>query len=108
MSNTVNKGDFLHEKMLNMIRFVSEGTGVVIEGLEKQVTPVRAVLFCQEMRKHKLKIIHRDFLALHNIEDLPSFIQDAIVTVRKHPDLHDKFWRYMELFVMMGDENEQD
>lgn len=98
----VNKGEFLQEKVMNLIRFVSEGTGVWIEGIEKEVTPVRAILFCQEMHKHKVEVVHRNWVALHNIPDLPAYLQDAMVRVKQNPDLHDKFWRYMELFVEMG------
>tara|TARA_B110001452_G_scaffold264986_1_gene268905 strand:- start:2001 stop:2330 length:330 start_codon:yes stop_codon:yes gene_type:complete len=105
MSNeeAVNKGEYLKEKILNMLRFVSEGTGVWFDDFEKDITPVRAVLFCQEIHKHKLEVMHRNWVALHNTPGLPTYLQDTIVRVKKNPDLHDKFWRYMELFVEMGE-----
>ncbi len=104
MSDTVSKGEFLQEKMLNMIRFVSEETGVWVDGIQTEITPLRAVLFCQEMRKHRVEVVHRNWVALHNIPELPEHLKDAIVRVKKQPDIHDKFWRYMELFVEMGGE----
>lgn len=99
----VTKGEFLQQKMLNMIRFVCEGTGVWIDGIEKEVTPVRAILFCQELHKYKVDVVHRNWVALHNIPQLPTYMKDAIIQVKKTPKLHDKFWRYMELFVQMGE-----
>ena len=98
----VNKGVFVQEKMMNMIAYVRNGTGSEISVSEEEITPIRAVLLCQEIAKYKVMVIHKDWQGLVKAPGLPAYVQDLIVAVRANSELHDKFWRYLELFVAMG------
>ena len=98
----INKGEFLQEKMLNMAAYVQDGVGMKIEGLEGQITPIRAVAFCQELAKHKVFVTHRNWQGIVSAPGMPAYMQDLVVAVRANEELHAKFWRYLELFVSLG------
>ena len=51
------------------------------------------------MQSHRRPILMRDWRYLSTLNDLPSWTKEVAHDVKKSEELHDKFWRYMELFV---------
>ena len=61
---------------------------------------VVAVAAAQELRsKAQAAIDERDFAALLAHDSMPETIHQVVAFVQCREDLHDKFWRYLTLFV---------
>lgn len=95
MSQTV--GEFLREKAGNMHRWLKEQDCPVDI---PELGSVAAVTFAQRLRtEYATAIDERDFDAL--MTDKENFAPQLLMTiafVQRRPPLHDKFWRYLELF----------
>ena len=105
MQNSV--GAFLKSKMGNMARWVTQEVG-------KENVPVDVEAFVEERSWAQVTylaevlsdsagviIAHRDWSGLVRLikdEDFPAPFVELVQIVRARPDLHDKFWRYLELF----------
>jgi hypothetical protein len=77
---------------------------LVLEGLPKRplpgLRPVQLVAICEELREKAGDAIRNrsfDGLAAHK-ENMPAQLWEAVVFVQLRPPLHDKFWRYLQLF----------
>ena len=96
---TVRLGDFLQEKALNMRTWLREQLDEpnlldIMDSMLKN----DFVTLGDECLKHKQSIFRRDFRELMQaIQNTPLF--EIAQRVRARDELHDKFWRYMELFV---------
>jgi len=86
---------FLREKTTNMCAWLKEAgyTG----NLDLPHLPdVALVALVQELHeKYATSIKERDLTALR---DVPKEVADLAHFVEEHAELHDKFWRYMQLF----------
>lgn len=89
----MNVGEFLVEKLTNMRRWLHD------EGLvDPRPLPsaIELTVLAQELNaKYAAVIRARDFNCL---PDAPEDLKNAVRFVRERVHLHDKFWRYLELF----------
>lgn len=84
-------GSFLRDKMLNMHQWLGDhGLVVSSDGL----SDLTATLIAQELAAYTEAIAARDFEGLTG----EKRVVEIVVFVRDRPELHDKFWRYLELF----------
>jgi hypothetical protein len=107
-----SKGEFLKEKLQNMARWVDEEVGKenlpvdIIAGIAGR-SAVEATLFASQLAANKAKVTHRDWSGLVQVmaqETLPIELQEVIVAIQHRPPMHDKFWRYMGLFIEVADQ----
>jgi len=89
-------GNFLVEKTGNMARWLkSEGNPIDLPPL----TPMKAVFFAQQLlAKHGETLTTRNFATLLADKEIPPEVLMSISFVQKNPNLHEKFWRYCDLF----------
>jgi hypothetical protein len=96
-------GDFLVGKVQNMHRWLSESCENYNEGLYAQklalITPQTATLMGEILLQHKSIVYHRDWYRLHQLTELPAELRSLAEVLKPQSELHDKFWRYLELFV---------
>ena len=92
-------GAFLVEKMRNMHTWLSTAD---IKLPAFQANEVACVIVANMLLEHKASIEARNFPGLVSMtENAPihaELITNAVVGVHQRPDLHDKFWRYLDLF----------
>lgn len=103
----ISVGEFLNSKVINLLTWLQ--TENIISSLELHeakaaCTPLRCVVLAQQLQQHKACIIHRDWLAFVQTDEVPEVMKVAVAKIRQNPDLHDKFWRYMQLFVDVAEE----
>lgn len=103
MSQTV--GQFLREKLTNMGMWVTSELGdqssvdikqYIAERSDTEIAYVVGIL-----RSNSNMITHRDWSGLSRTADLPKELLDTFQAIRKREDMHDKFWRYLDLFVQV-------
>ena len=96
---TVRLGDFLQEKALNLRKWLREQLDEPdLLGEMDHMLKNDFVTLGDECVKHRHAIVRRDFRELMQaVQDTPLF--EIAQKVRAAERLHDKFWRYMELFV---------
>ena len=100
-------GDFLREKATNMARWVAEGVGkenlpVDLVALVSSSRNVELVYFAQLLDTNRRVLIHSDWIGLQKVieaETAPVWVATLINAVRQRNTMHDKFWRYMQLFA---------
>ena len=103
---TVTVGTFLKEKTLNMARWVTTEVGkenlpVDIVQLTRDRTAVELTFLAELLNANSTKVTHRDWSGLVRLiqeEDLPIDFAAVVQAVRARDEMHDKFWRYLELF----------
>lgn len=103
---TTTVGEFLKEKLGNMARWVTEEVGkenlpVDIVQLTKDRSAVEVTVLAEVLNANSAKVTHRDWSALVRsleAEDLPVDFTAVVQAVRAREHMHDKFWRYLELF----------
>jgi len=93
-------GDFLLEKLLNMAKWLDASLGLCIGAEADKLSAVQATLLAAKVGAHREVAEQRDWDAMLVVveRDAPMLLHAATM-VRTRPDLHDKFWRYIELFV---------
>lgn len=96
-------GDFLVEKMGNMHQWLKAECGTYdsqrYDNRFKCITPTVATVMAEVLLANKTVVYHKDWYNLCRIPDLPIELVDLAEVVRPQDQLHDKFWRYLELFV---------
>lgn len=102
------KGAFLKEKMQNMARWVEQEVGKenlsvdVIAGIAER-TELEACTFAEMLRSNKTPIAQRNWSDLGAVladrPDCPDAVYEVISRVHAKDVMHEKFWRYMDLFV---------
>ncbi len=82
-----------------MAKWLKENALPVDFDLSK-LTRLQITVLAETLRaKHQDSIDARSFDGLlADKENMPPELTMTISWVRKHPELHDKFWRYLELF----------
>jgi hypothetical protein len=101
------KGEFLKEKMTNMARWVQREVeqedlpADMIAGIADR-SALEVTALAGALEANKSLVIHRDWSGLVRLLEehrvLPE-LQEVLCLLCKRPELHSKFWRYMELFV---------
>lgn len=105
--NQQTKGEFLVEKLRNMAKWVVEEVGKenlpvdIIAGINGlQALEVTAV--CGLIEANADQVTHRNWSGLVQLmeaNNVPPEMQEVVTAVQQRPGMHDKFWRYMQLFV---------
>ena len=98
------RGELACEKLGNFMCYIEVTTGFVPEErVYEQLTPLRAVVFCRMIADHKEAVATHSFDALQKIPQLPPSVVAGIDAVVLTPAAHNKFWRYMDLFVELAE-----
>ena len=96
-------GDFIVEKVRNMHAWLGkecEGYDSTTYGMQMDLlTPTAATIMAEILLQHKAIVYHRDWFNLRRIPNLPHEFVAIADLVQPQQQLHDKFWRYLELFV---------
>ena len=92
-------GAFLREKVTNMATWL-HAEGLPTTGQLPALGDLALTTFAHTLRNDYGECIKaRNFTSLtEDKENLPGDVVDLITFVRFRPALHDKFWRYLELF----------
>jgi len=109
MTQTV--GAFLKVKLRNLAVWIIESLGkeninMDLEQFVNRRSEVEITFFADILSSNSAKVVHRDWAGLVGIlstdatipSDVSATFIDLLQLVRSRPELHDKFWRYMELF----------
>ena len=106
MSETdVTIGAFLKEKVRNMLSWLSESLGSELPWIPRQaaeVTELRATYAAEILTQHKARVQDRDWTLFADVESeltTKTEFWAVLREVRDRPELHEKFWRYIDLFV---------
>ena len=110
-AGSVRVGAFLKEKLMNLAVWVTntigkENINMDIEQFVNRRSEVEITFFADILSTNSVKVIHRDWMGLVGILEsdatIPRDVADSFITilqlVRQKEEMHDKFWRYMELF----------
>lgn len=104
MEQTV--GSFLMEKATNMETWLSAEIGVGVwrkEGVwrKDRLTELSVTAMAAKLLEHRQLVFNRDFAGLSRQANATGLgeLTEMLEAVRSRHDLHDKFWRYLELFV---------
>ena len=109
---TVMKGAFLKEKFDNMARWVEEGVGKenlpadVIAGINGR-SEMELCLLAEALHANKHVSIHRDWAGMTQLaakHGFPQELQEVVTAIRAREGMHDKFWRYIALFVQVAEQ----
>lgn len=104
------KGEFLHEKFGNMARWVTQEVGEenlpvdVIAGIAGR-SAVEVTTLCGILGANSDQVTTRNFsglLQLMQAHHLPDEVQQVVTAVQQRKSMHEKFWRYMDLFVTVA------
>jgi len=105
MSTT--KGTFIKQKLTNMAKWIEEEVGKenlpvdLVTGITER-SELEVTVLCGALQSNTAVLIHRDWYGLNKLlagtTGVPCELVDVLVLVQKREDLHDKFWRYLELF----------
>lgn len=100
MSNEGTVGEFLLQKATNMKTWLETelpGTkGQIVPLTELSVTTMAA-----KLTEHRQLVFNRDWGGLSRQATAANLhsLTEMLEAVRTRRDLHDKFWRYLELFI---------
>jgi hypothetical protein len=105
VSDEILVSHFLREKLTNMVAWLTDaGFGDVMrrDVLKVQhLHDIQITALCQALNERFAETIEaRDWehLTIDDKENVPEVFVQALTFVRDRPDLHDKFWRYLQLF----------
>jgi hypothetical protein len=100
-------GAFIAEKLFNMAAWIEregvEGShGIVVESMK--LTPLSATLIASAIKAEHIAVAARDWDSLFNQFKLDAgkytmfkgFVS-LFESVRDRPDMHERFWRYMDM-----------
>ena len=90
---------FLREKLGNMGRWIESETGTEVLSFINRRTNIELTYMAGVLNTHFVCITNRDWSCLARLGDIPSELQDVFQLVQKREGMHDKFWRYLELFA---------
>jgi len=105
MSET--KGEFLLQKLTNMANWVTQEVGKenlpadLVAGIAGR-TALEVTMLCGALEANSDLATHQNWSGLVQLmeaNNAPSELQQVVVAVQKRPDMHEKFWRYIKLFV---------
>ena len=112
MGETV--GSFLKTKLVNMGKWIAQHSMGEFDDLPSvldNLTEIEVTILAEHLAENKSIIIHEDWQALlqrvSDLPNVPSLVPPAIQYVRSEQSLHEKFWRYMQLFASVVNSNAQ-
>lgn len=103
----MNKGEFLREKLENMAKWVTTEVGKenlavdIITAINGR-SVVEIAAFCGILDANSDRITTRNWSGLVQLmtkQNLGQELQQVVVAVQQRPAMHDKFWRYMDMFI---------
>ena len=106
------KGEYLKEKLGNMARWVEQELGKenlpvdVIAGINNR-SEQEASVFAGALLSNKTMVTQRNWSGLLYAvtnSNLPAEVQTIMQLVYAHEPMHDKFWRYMDLFCEVAEQ----
>jgi len=97
-------GAFLKDKLGNMARWATgelknTDYGVDLEHFVRERTEMECAYLAGLLSTNSNMITHRDWSGLARIGEMPRQLLDVFHLIRQREDMHDKFWRYLELFA---------
>jgi len=102
------KGTFLKQKLQNMARWVEQEVGKenlpadLVAGIASR-SELEASALSGALLSNREQVAQRDWRGLmHSIADgneIPASVLEVVKCVEKRESMHEKFWRYMDLFV---------
>ncbi len=96
----MNKGDFLLEKVSNMSKWIDSHLDLGLADRAGELKPLQATVLAASVGGKVELAAKRDWDALIEvIADNAPVLLEATLMVRGRPEMHDKFWRYIDLFV---------
>ena len=104
------KGEFLKEKINNMAGWVTREVGKenlpadIIAGIAGR-SELEITVLSGALEANADLVTHRNWsglVQLMSANNAPSELQEVVVVVQRRPEMHDKFWRYMELFIAVS------
>ena len=90
-------GSYVLEKAKNMQKWLEAETSWRKGPIP--LTEIAAVSMAQKVHEMRTTVYERDWLALEEEAESTALVRDAVAAVRQRPELHDKFWRYLQLFT---------
>ena len=108
----MKKGEFLHEKMVNMAKWVDAEIGKenlpldLIRGIEAR-SVLEVAVFASAMAANKDVATHPNWAGLVRLVQAykaPQEISEVIVAVQREPRLHEKFWKYINMFIDVSEQ----
>ena len=96
MQQTV--GAFLIEKATNMQKWLRVE---LAQDVHVNLTELSVTALAAKLTEHRQLVFNRDWAGLSRQADAAGLVDltEMLEAVRTRHDLHDKFWRYLELFV---------
>ena len=101
------KGTYVKEKLNNMAKWIEQEVGSenlprdLVTGIAGR-SELEVTVLCGALQSNKTVLIHRDWFGLHkvvaDVPEIPSELKEVLMLVQQREDMHDKFWRYLELF----------
>ena len=111
MDAQMRVGEYLKEKLMNLAVWVTEtigkeNTNMDLEQFVTRRSEVEITFFADILNANSAKVADRDWAGLVGIiqsdvsipRNVANSFVDILHLVSSRPDMHDKFWRYMELF----------
>ena len=101
------KGAFLKNKLQNMARWVEQEVGEenlpadLVAGIASR-SELEASALSGALLSNREQVAQRDWRGLmHSIADgnVPASVLEVVKRVEERESMHEKFWRYMDLFV---------
>ena len=87
-------------KMHNMHLWLHrEGIKNILLSRENSIDEVRATMLASKLAQFRDDVSNRNWKKLAEISELPTQLKLVLKEVEERSDLHDKFWRYLSLFV---------
>ena len=96
---SVTVGAVLREKLPNMVKWVHDETGIDVTDNLDAVSDTQLAYAMGRLADERPLVTHKDWGGLARTLRQSAELTEIIDAVRKREDMHDKFWRYMELFV---------
>jgi acyl carrier protein phosphodiesterase len=99
-------GEFILEKLCNMAAWIERETGQAgLAARMQSLTPLQAIVLAQYIKSVQWAVEGRDWAALQEQLEreagrnpVAKEICAGLCVVRESVAMHDKFWRYMQLF----------
>lgn len=103
MAVHVRTGYFVKEKVGNMVRWARNelGDDVVPETLQHAIlrrSETEMLYVVGILKTHEIEIEERDWDGITSSVAIPDEFKSLVSAIRAKESMHDKFWRYLELF----------
>ena len=99
----MTKGEYLKGKLQNMARWVTQEVGAqdlpvdVIAGIAGR-SDLECTVLASTVQSNKVLVEQKNWAALGNLLEYQE-LQQVLTIINQRPQMHDKFWRYMQLMI---------